>query len=125
MLPKQLFRQIPPTSLVDEILRSCGFLGVHDLRWFSKDEICLDEVETWLPALEPYYLPCKAARFFYGRELGAAEVIPILKHCLLATGHTLATSERLYRGAKQTLYQIQPVKALKDLSGVSMEVSFD
>ena len=53
---KKLFRIIPPKDMVESILRSSGLIGVHDLRWFSKDELKLDEQEEWLVQLYPFYL---------------------------------------------------------------------
>lgn len=120
---KKLFRTVPPKELVESILRSSGLLGVHDLRWFSKDELKLDEQDEWLPQLYPYYLPCKAKRFLHD-ILDGARAITIVRHILRPHGYDLHVQERLYRDQKQSLYQIQPLHAFKDLSGVSLEVDF-
>lgn len=100
-----------------------GFLGFGDLRWFSRDEISLEGMEEWLPELEAYYLPCKAKRFLHDWVEGS--VITVMRHVLHVHDYTLQKEERLYKGVKQTLYQIQPVRASLDLSGVSLEVTFD
>jgi hypothetical protein len=39
--------------------------------------------------------------------------------------YTLQKEERLYKGSKQLLYQIQPMKGRFDLSGANLEVNFD
>jgi hypothetical protein len=124
---KKLFRACPPLSLVERIVRSCGLIGLDDLRWFTADELTLDGYEEWLPELEAYYLPCKARRFFYERgELTGARMITLLKHILSCHRHTLQVHERAYKDNKHaTLYQIQPTHAIKDLSGVSLTVNFD
>ena len=119
MAPK-LFRKPPPKELVELILRSCGFHGLHDLRWFSKSELRL-EVEEWLPTLEPYYLPCKAKRFLHG-DIDASKLITILRHIIRVYDYDLLAQERLYKDSKQTLYQIRT--QIFDLSGMSHTVEF-
>ena len=116
----KLFRQPPPKELVEQVLRSCGFQGLHDLRWFSKAEMRL-ESEEWLPELEPYYLPCKARRFLHS-DLAGERLITILRHVVRAHGYDLIAQERLYKDSKQTLYQIQT--CVFDLSGLSHTVDF-
>jgi hypothetical protein len=120
---KKLFRKEPPKELVDSILRATGLIGVTDLRWFTKEELALQAYEEWLPALEPYYLPCKAARFLHG-EMDHAKLVTIFRHILRPHGYDLHVQERLYRDQKQSLYQIQPIHSFRDLSGVSLEVVF-
>lgn len=121
--PVKLFRKEPPRDFVDTLLRHLGFIGFNDLRWFSRDEVRLDTLEEWLPELEAYYLPCKAKRFLHVWTDGS--VITIMRHVLHVHDYTLQKEERLYKGSKQMLYQIQPVRANLDLSGVSLEVTFD
>ena len=120
---KKLFRIIPPKDMVESILRSSGLIGIHDLRWFSKDELKLNEQEEWLVQLYPFYLPCKAKRFL-NTEIDGARAITIFRHILRPHGYDLHVQERLYRDQKQSLYQIQPIHSFKDLSGVSLEVDF-
>ena len=119
--PKHLFRAVPPKELVEQSLRRCGLLGLHDLRWFSKEELSLEGFEEWLVEVEPYYLPCKARRFFYARRgLGApAELlITVLRHLVSAHDYKLNTQERLYKDVKQTLYQIVPCDPFQGLVGL-------
>ncbi len=123
---KKLFRESPPRDFVDSILKSCGLSGFTDLRWFIPSELSLQSQDEWLPLLEPYYLPCKARRFFQERgDLEGSRMITILRHVLEPHGYILKVEERLYRGKKQSLYQIQPMGAFKDLSGTDLEVRFD
>jgi|LauGreDrversion4_2_1035121.scaffolds.fasta_scaffold698809_2 hypothetical protein len=124
-VPKKLFRAAPPRDLVERILRSCGLsAGFHDLRWFSKDELAVGGAEDWLPELEAYYLPCKASRFLHAGPMDGARMITILRHILRAHQHDLSVQERLYKDQKQSLYQVQPVRSYKDLSGMSLQVDF-
>ena len=119
----KLFRKEPPKELVDFILRSTGLLGMIDLRWFTKEELVLDNYQEWLPLLEPYYLPCKASRFLYD-EMNSAKLITIFRHIVRPHGYDLHAHERLYKEEKHTLYQLQPKNPYRDLSGNFLTVEF-
>ena len=120
--PVKLFRKEPSRATVETFLKEMGFLGFHDLRWFSRDEIRLDTIETWLPDLESYYLPCKAKRFLH--IWSDVTPITVLRHILHSHGYDLQKEERLYRGGKTMLYQIQPRQSQLDLSGAILQVDF-
>jgi len=120
--PIKLFRKEPSKELVENILNEVGLLGFHDLRWFSRDEIKLNTLETWLPEIESYYLPCKAKRFIHAWS--PLSIITILRHLLNLYGYTLQKEERLYKGVKQMIYQIQTINSFYDLSGASLQVDF-
>jgi len=120
--PVKIFRKDPPLDTVNMILKELGFIGLNDLRWFSRDEIRTATIGEWLPELESYYLPCKAKRFIHNWT--DSSVLTILRHILHTHGHTLEKGERLYKGEKQTLYQIQPLYSSIDLSGASLQVDF-
>ena len=120
--PIKLFRKEPPIEVVTQILHHLGFKGFNDLRWFSRDEILLTMMDDWLPELESYYLPCKAKRFLHSWNENS--ILTVLRHILHCHDYTLQKDERLYRGAKTMLYQIQPMHSRVDLSGVSLQVDF-
>ena len=126
-LKKQLFRALPPIELVEEILRALGLsAGLADLRWFSAGELRVETQDEWLPMLEPYYLPCKARRFFEGRgDLDGPRIVTLIKHLLSCHKHHLKVQERLYKNKKQSLYQIQPIDAIKQITAADLTVSFE
>ena len=122
---QKLFRKIPPRELVENILRSCGLLGMNDLRWFTNEELILGSSDEWLPVLEPYYLPCKAQRFFHtGTAFTGARLITLFRHILGPHGYELSVVERMYKNHKKSLYQIQPKHGFKDLSGANTTIEF-
>lgn len=123
MKPIKLFRKEPSQEFVESLLREMGFLGFHDLRWFSKGEIRLDTMEDWLPVLESYYIPCKAKRFIHNWT--DCTPITILRHILHLYNYVLEKEERLYKGEKTMLYQIQPRQSVLDLSGAILQVNFN
>lgn len=120
--PVKMFRKEPPREFVERLLREWGFIGFNDLRWFSRDEIRMATQDTWLPELESYYLPCKARRFIH--NWSDSTILTLMRHVLHVHDYTLQKEERLYKGSKQMLYQIQPVRGSLDLSGVSLQVDF-
>ena len=121
--PIKIFRKEPSHELTEDILIHMGFIGFHDLRWFARNEINTSKLEEWLPILESYYLPCKAKRFIHNWTPGS--IITVLRHILHSHGYHLKKEERLYNGRKTFLYQIQSATAFKDLSGASLEVTFE
>lgn len=120
--PVKVFRRPPPKELVESILAYLGFRGLNDLRWFSREELRMGTLDEWLPELEAYYLPCKAKRFLY--TWTDSSIITVMRHILHAHDYTVKTEERLYMGAKTTLYQIQPIRSQIDLSEASLTVEF-
>jgi hypothetical protein len=122
-IPKRVFRRPPPKELVEEILHHCGFSeGLYDIRWFSRDELALETLEEWLPLLEPFYVPCKARRFL--DNFNPARCITVIRHCIRHHGYDLQTHECVYNSKKQTMYQIQPIHSLHNLSDTDLKVSF-
>lgn len=100
-----MFRKSPPLELIEEVLRCLKLDGITEKRWFSKEELCIETLESWLPLLEPFYLPCKAQRYLYG-DVSRTRVITILRHILKANGIELRVQERMVNGHKTTLYQV-------------------
>lgn len=100
-----MFRKNPPLEIVELVLRSLKFSGITDKRWFSKDEIPLDTLDEWVPVLEPYYLPCKAARYL-DRDMTHLRIITVLRHILKVHDAELKVQERMVNGRKTTLYQV-------------------
>jgi hypothetical protein len=131
-VPKFLFRAFPPLELVEDILRSCGLRGgLSDMRQFKRDDVAagVATADTWLPLLEPYYLPCKAKRFFHtGKEFTTGCLITVLRHIVRPHGYDVFAQERAYQGVKQTLYQLKPIPTAAGLHGMGIpnpEVTFE
>lgn len=102
----KLFRETPTLDILTIMLVELGFTGVSDTKIFSVNEIKTDTVDVWAPLLEPFYLPCKAKRYF--DLLSSSRIVTILRHVLPAHGFKLQSYERQYRGKKRTVYQIHP-----------------
>jgi len=102
----KLFRKDPSFEIVQLMLKELGLSGINDSKLFAASELKLDTLETWAPLLEPFYLPCKAKRYF--DLLDSRRVITLLRHVLPIHGFKLHCSERLHLGKKCTVYQIHP-----------------
>ena len=104
----RLFRETPPFELVNTTLQTLGFTGMADSKLFSLEDIPIsaESLDSWAPLLEPYYLPCKAKRYF--GDLNGRRIITILRHLLPPHGFRVQTYERLHQGKKRTVYQIHP-----------------
>ena len=100
----RLFREDPPLDVIETMLKALGLSGLLDSKLFCAEELKLDTVDSWAPLLEPYYLPCKAKRYF--ETLDARRVTTILRHVLPYHGFRLNAYERLHMGKKRTVYQI-------------------
>jgi len=100
----KLFRELPPLDTLTTALQELGFTGLTDTKLFCAEELKLDSLSSWAPLLEPYYLPCKAKRYF--DHLDSRRVITILRHILPLHGYGLNSYERLHLGKKRTVYQI-------------------
>ena len=100
-----MFRERPPLELVEQCLRCWKFNGLDDKRWFSKEDIPLENLDQWMPLLEPYYIPCKAKRYLHG-DMSQAKIITVLRHLCKLHEIELKTQERVVHGKKITLYQV-------------------
>jgi len=118
----KLFRETPHVDVVLLMLRELGFSGIADGKLFSANELKLDTVETWAPLLEPFYLPCKAKRYF--DALDARRVITLLRHVLPVHGFRLQCYERLHLGKKRTVYQMHPATPRILAQGEEIRVLF-
>jgi hypothetical protein len=104
-MPK-LFRQNPSLELIEELCKACGLHSIHDINWFSRQQIQLDVFENLLPELEPYYIPCKAHEYLYS-PLTINRAITILRQVLRTQNLNLVSKEKTSGSEKVFLYQIQ------------------
>ena len=102
----KLFRELPTFDILTIMLLELGFTGITDTKIFSASELKMDTADTWAPLLEPFYLPCKAKRYF--DVLSNGRIITIMRHVLPFHGFRLQSYERQHLGKKRTVYQIHP-----------------
>lgn len=118
----KLFREKPHIDIIHQMLTALGFSGLTDTKLFSSNELKVDTVDLWAPLLEPFYLPCKARRYF--DLLDERRVITLLRHVLPFHGFKLQAYERLHLGKKRTVYQIHPATPRMLTQGEEISVMF-
>jgi hypothetical protein len=120
-MPK-LFRETPSKELLEALVQCTIHLkSLDDSTWFSKSSIALDELERFLPQLEPYYMPCKAKDFLH-TSLTPARAVTILRQLLSAAGFQWVAQEKTCGGVKGMWYQIAAPATLAG-GGVTIEFS--
>lgn len=118
----KLFRERPAFDIIVKMLNELGFTGLTDSKIFSADELNLSTVEEWVPLIEPYYLPCKAKKYF--DEIDSRRIITILRHVLPFHGFRLQIYERQHNGKKRTVYQMHPATPRLLAEGEEIRVLF-
>jgi len=108
-----IFRKIPPRELLLQFIGAFGLKGLDDASWFSKSHIRLDQLETVLIDLEPYYVPCKA-RVYLHSDLTELRAITMLRQILKAHNVTLKSSERGRDNMKCLWYHIEATSVILD-----------
>lgn len=119
-MPPKLFRKHPPVELYTKILQNLQIVYHH---WFCKEDLPSQNLETWLPELDAYYLPCKAKRFLYD-DFSKQRIITILRHLSPLFQVEVKSQERVLNGKKTTYYMLSPTQFV-DLSGSNGEVVVD
>ena len=118
----KLFRETPTLDILTTMLIELGFTGITDTKVFSVNELKVDTLDVWAPILEPFYLPCKAKRYF--DNLNPSRIITLIRHVLPFHGFRLQSYERQHRGKKRTVYQIHPATPLILAEGAEICVIF-
>ena len=104
-----VLRSVPPMDLLERFFLACGVRSFQTPTLFLKEHIVLSEIESLLPEVESYYIPCKAHIYIHP-PLTQLRCITIAKHILRANGMDLLSMEKTVQSVKQTYYQIRPTR---------------
>ena len=105
----QLFSKIPPKELIIKLLNCFGFKDFEDSRcickkYFKKLNI-LENIESILPELHKYYLPCKSKTYL--NNLNNNSAMTILRQCIRPFDYIVIGKEKYINGEKIINYHIE------------------
>ena len=107
----QLFKSVPPTSFLQELLSCYGVRGLDDANEFSKltlkDRNTVSRLMELLPEMVMYYIPCKAKKYL--TDMDDDRAITILRQFLRLYEYELAKKERVVQKKKIIYYSLQPM----------------
>jgi hypothetical protein len=116
---KNLFREIPPWHLIEEVLDILG-LSKHPPFTFQRNEIRLEQTIEAVSLLEPYYIPSKARQFLSHTD--EKRWITVLRHILENHGWSVISKETTRDKKKTIIYSVQRVNTVMS---TPVEVTFD
>lgn len=122
MAKNQLFRILPDTEIIQEILEAFGLTSLNDTNYFTKETIqeneTIDKLIEIKDKLREYYLPCKQT---YIDNINEKRCIVILRQFIRVHGYALISKERYINGKKMNVYRLivddvpkKPKKKIKE-----------
>lgn len=124
MTINQLFRNEPPTNLINKILNSFGVNGITDRREFSKFTITdesIKKMQPYLEELKTFYINSKRDTYF--DNLTCKKIITIIKQVVKPHKFKLVSKEKFIKeyNKKITTYTIQSLNPKRP----NLSLSFD
>jgi hypothetical protein len=111
MTINQLFKNKPPISLINELVKGFGLEDINDSKVFSRKDIellnILEFMENMSKKLDDYYLPCKKKIYF--SNLTSKKCITILRQCIKLYNYKLVSKEKYIKSEKIIIYNISPI----------------
>jgi hypothetical protein len=109
----QLFKAVPPVTLLLDLLLCYGLRGLEDASEFSKvmlrERNTIEKLYELLPELIIYYIPCKARKYL--GDLNEDRAITILRQLLRLYNYELGKKERVVRKKKIIYYYLQSLNS--------------
>tara|TARA_B100002052_G_C15421432_1_gene392946 strand:+ start:45 stop:449 length:405 start_codon:yes stop_codon:yes gene_type:complete len=116
MVKNQLFKSIPPDSVIDKVIQTFGLTSINDVNEFSKEDILENKTVEKLYALkselEKYYLPCKARTYL--NDITPKNSITILRQLLRIKNYGVKSKEKYIRSEKSIIYKIYCLNTLSN-----------
>lgn len=104
----QLFNNVPPLSLMNELFACYGIMGFDDNNEFSRKDLearhSVKMLNDMVPELIMYYVPCKAK--VYLSSINEKRAITILSQFLRMYGYELYRKERIIDKKKCVMYRL-------------------
>jgi len=114
MVKNQLFKSIPPDSLINSVIQAFGLSSVNDSSEFSKEDILLNNTVQKLydlkTELDKYYLPCKGRTYL--NDITPKNSITILRQLLRIKHFGVKSKEKYIRSEKSIIYKLYSLDSL-------------
>ena len=129
MTINQLFKNKPPLSLVNEMIKGYGLEDINDNKIFSRRDLELNKVVNFMnnfkEKINEYYLSCKKKIYF--TEVNSKKCITILRQCIKLYNYTLVSKEKYIKSEKIIIYKISPKgnKIVENNKSKGCIISFD
>ena len=108
MIKNQLFRVLPDTEIISQLLETFGLSSLQDNNYFTKETMkelnTIDRFTGLKDKIETYYLPCKSK--VYVKEVTDKKCITILRQFIRVHGYTLISKERYINRKKLCVYRL-------------------
>ena len=108
MSKNQLFKIIPDSAIIEELLTVFGLENLEDTTSFTKqslkDSNAVEKIEELSERLKDYYIPCKSRIYLEG--IDEAKCITLLRQFLRTQDYTLVTKDRSIKGQKMKIYRL-------------------
>ena len=108
MVKNQLFRVLPDTEIILQLLETFGLSSLQDNNYFTKETMkeknTIDKFSDLKDKLETYYLPCKSK--VYVTDINDKKSITILRQFIKVHGYTLISKERYINRKKLCVYRL-------------------
>ena len=108
MSKNQLFKIVPDSQILQNILEAFGLDDLEDTRLFTKDH--MNDIETVLKItdledkLKDYYLPCKSKKYL--GNLNEKRCITILRQFVKVHDYKCIGMEKSVKGRKMMTYRL-------------------
>lgn len=130
MSKNQLFKIIPDSNILQELLEIFSLESLEDTTFFTKqslkDSNAVENMEQLSTKLQAYYIPCKSR--VYLENIDENKCITILRQFLKTQGYTLVTKDRSLKGQKMKIYRLIKItdpKKDKEKKAENIMISFD
>ena len=122
---KNIFREIPPPQICEDLLKSIGLKGLHDFNQFNKFNFSYEKVRNILERLRPFYFPIYASTYLDREDFGFNDFLNILRQLLRTMDISLLHNrKRCYEKGKVSYYREYRLKKVLEPKE-EFVVSFD
>jgi hypothetical protein len=108
MVKNQLFRVLPDTNIIHDLLNAFGLDTLEDTNFFTKDTInelnTVSKFTDLKDKINTYYLPCKSK--VYLKNITDKKCITILRQFIKVHNYTLISKERYINRKKLCVYRL-------------------